>query len=297
MIPLTNRSSATTQKLQAFLGGAAATTNPTVTVGSYIVPPQSKTVSGPSGSIAGDPSEYRSAPQFTVLAGATETDIADAPPEGSVKDINYISIYNADTASVTVTVCVDDNATNRILIKATLATLETLYYEDKQGWYATDANGNRKVATTAVNSSAILGTTTNDNAAAGRIGEYIESEVLAGAAVSVSTATATNVTSISLTAGDWNVWGNIGTTAAGGAILTNWGGWISATSATLPTAPNKGAEIFTPLTYTVDTAAVYPVGMRRISIASTTTIYLSVYLVFAAGTATAYGYIGARRAR
>ena len=145
MIPLTNRSSATTQKLQAFLAGAAATTNPTVTVGSYIVPPQSKTVSGPSGSIAGDPSEYRSAPQFTVLAGATETDIADAPPEGSVKDINYISIYNADTASVTVTVCVDDNATNRILIKATLATLETLYYEDGRGWYVTTASGANKI--------------------------------------------------------------------------------------------------------------------------------------------------------
>ena len=146
MIPLTNRSSTTITKLQAFLGGAAATTNPTVTVGSYIVPPQSKTVTGPNGSIAGDPSEYRSAPQFTVLAGATETDIADAPPEGSVKNINYISIYNTDTASVTVTVCVDDNATNRLLIKATLATLETLYYEDGKGWYSTDSNGAIKTA-------------------------------------------------------------------------------------------------------------------------------------------------------
>ena len=129
MIPLTNRSSATTQKLQAFLSGAAATTNPTVTVGSYIVPSQTKP----------DFAEYRSAPQFTVLAGATETDIADAPPEGSVKDINYISIYNADTASVTVTVCVDDNGTNRILIKAALASAQTLYYEDKKGWYVSDS--------------------------------------------------------------------------------------------------------------------------------------------------------------
>ena len=149
MIPLTNRSSTTTQKLQAFLGGAAATTNPTVTVSSYIVPPQSKTVSGTNGSIAGDPSEYRCAPQFTVLAGATETDIADAPPEGSVKDINFISIYNTDTASVTVTVCVDDNGTNRLLIKATLGTLESLYYEDGRGWYSTDANGAIKTTSSA----------------------------------------------------------------------------------------------------------------------------------------------------
>lgn len=126
MISLTSNSSSTVQKLQAFLSGAAATTNPTVTVVSYIVPPQSKP----------DFAEYRRAPQFTVLAGATETDIADAPPSGSVKDIIYISIYNADTAAVTVTVCIDDNGTNRIQVKQTLAVDETLCYESVGlGWH------------------------------------------------------------------------------------------------------------------------------------------------------------------
>lgn len=125
MIPLTNKSSSTSQKLQAFLAGAATTTNPTVTVASYIVPPQAKD----------DYSEYRSAPQFTVLAGATETDIADAPPTGSVKDIHYICIYNADTAAVTVTVCIDDNGTNRIQVKQTLQVAESLLYESGIGWH------------------------------------------------------------------------------------------------------------------------------------------------------------------
>lgn len=131
MISLTNNSSATTQKLQAFLSGAAATTNPTCTVVSYIVPPQSKP----------DYSEYRRGTQFTVLSGATETDIADAPPSGSVKDIIYIAIYNADTASVTVTVVIDDNATNRIQCNAVLGVGSTLYYENERGWYVIDANG------------------------------------------------------------------------------------------------------------------------------------------------------------
>ena len=143
MISLTNNSSTTTQKLQAFLSGAAATTNPTVTVVSYIVPPQAKP----------DYSEYRRAPQFTILAGATETDIADAPPSGSVKDIIYIAIYNSDTAAVTVTVCVDDNATNRIECKVTLGVASTLYYEDGRGWYVVDANGGEVSSTSEISGS------------------------------------------------------------------------------------------------------------------------------------------------
>src|SRR5690349_16625741 len=55
--------------------------------------------------------------------------------------------------------------------------------------------------------TSLAGTATNDDAAAGKIGEYIESEVLSGSAVSLTTNTAANITSISLTAGDWDVWG------------------------------------------------------------------------------------------
>lgn len=133
MIPLTNRSSATTQKLQAFLSGAAATTNPTVTVASYIVPPQSKP----------DFSDYRSAPQFTVLAGATETDIADAPQQGSVKNIIGVSTVNVDTAAITLTICIDDNGTNRIQWKGTLAVGDCLNYSgiEENKWIVTDADG------------------------------------------------------------------------------------------------------------------------------------------------------------
>lgn len=146
MISLTNNSNSTIQKLQAFLSGAASTTNPTCTVHSYIVPSTAKVVRGSQGQIAGDPSEYRRAPEFKILAGTAETDISAAPPSGAVKDIVQISIYNADTAAVTVTVCIDQNGTNEILIVCTLLTKETLHYEDGQGWYATDSGGARKTA-------------------------------------------------------------------------------------------------------------------------------------------------------
>jgi hypothetical protein len=119
MIPLDTD----TRKLQAFLSGAAATTSPTVTVVFYDVPNQSKM----------DFSEFRRAPQFTVLAGATETDICAAPAAGVVRMIEYINIYNTDSASVDVFVVVDDNGTNRIQAKLTLATTETAIWTAASG--------------------------------------------------------------------------------------------------------------------------------------------------------------------
>ena len=114
----------TTRKLQAFLASSAATTNPTVTVIYYDVLAQTK----------GDYSDYRRAPQFTVLVDTTETDICAAPAQGVVRHIEEIQVYNADTATVTVTVCVDDAGTNRILVKQALLTTETLQYQHGIGW-------------------------------------------------------------------------------------------------------------------------------------------------------------------
>jgi len=48
----------------------------------------------------------------------------------------------------------------------------------------------------------IVGTTTNNNAQAGSVGEYIESVIASGSSVSLTTSVMVNMTSISLTAGD-----------------------------------------------------------------------------------------------
>jgi hypothetical protein len=110
--------------LQAFLAGAAATTNPTVTVGFYDVPNKEKP----------DNSEYRGSVQYTVLAGTTETEICAAPAiAGTVRNIDYISIYNTDTAPVTVTVCIDDAGTNRIQAQMTLASTESGIWSSNSG--------------------------------------------------------------------------------------------------------------------------------------------------------------------
>lgn len=114
----------TTRKLQAFLAGAPSATNPTATVVFYDVPEAEKN----------DQSAYRHAPQFTVLAGATETDICAAPAQGVVRHVVYINIYNADSATVIVTVCVDDGGTNRIQVVMSLLTTESAVWTPESSW-------------------------------------------------------------------------------------------------------------------------------------------------------------------
>lgn len=142
------------------------------------------------------------------------------------------------------------------------------------------------------------GTSTNDSAAAGKVGEIIQSTVLVGAPVGLSTATPADVTSISLTAGDWDVWGSVWFTPAATTSVTIFQGAVNTTSATLPTAPAGGAY-FKKMQAALVPNAVFgsPVGTTRISVASTTTVYLVTQATFTADALSAYGYIGARRVR
>ena len=122
MIPL----DLTTRKLQAFLSGAAATTNPTVTVFYYDVPRGSKT----------DNSEYLRFSFYTPTNGTNEVDVCAAPTQvGTIRNIEEIHVYNGDTAAITVALCVDDGGTNRIIVKQTLNVAETLAYSHTMGWY------------------------------------------------------------------------------------------------------------------------------------------------------------------
>lgn len=141
------------------------------------------------------------------------------------------------------------------------------------------------------------GTTTNDNAAAGQIGEYLEAELLAGSAVNVPTATVVDITTLSLTAGDWNVWGTITFVPAVGTLPTTLNGWINNAATTTPTRPGKGAQFQSTLSFTSGSVQQMPVGQRRFSFSTTTTIYLGCSAAFTASTLAAHGIICARRAR
>ncbi len=147
--------------------------------------------------------------------------------------------------------------------------------------------------------SGIIGTTTNDNAAAGSVGEYVSDSVSFGAPVALTTDTAANITSISLTAGDWDVWGMVGLVGAAGTLLQYCAGWSSQTSAT-----NPGNDLVAQTVYSASGVAVFAsarpsftIQQARISLSGTTTIYLSAQAGFSVDTCSAFGNIRARRRR
>lgn len=143
--------------------------------------------------------------------------------------------------------------------------------------------------TPTLNQPNIVGTTTNNNAAAGSVGEFVSNSA---SGVSITSNVSANATSISLTAGDWDVTGFI--TYIPSAQLTGINAGISTTSATSP-APPLNAALNLSFASGSGQAIIAPV--TRISIASTTTVYLVANGIFASGTCTVTSFIRARRVR
>jgi hypothetical protein len=143
------------------------------------------------------------------------------------------------------------------------------------------------------------GITNGSNAATGQVGEYVSATLVGGSATALTTAVAKDVTSISLTAGDWEVWGNVAFYAGTATQSTLLAGWASTTSATVPASPNNGCFINTiGITFTnTGYGPTLPVGRMRLSLSSTTTVYLTAYAAFTVSTQAVYGFIGARRCR
>lgn len=152
-----------------------------------------------------------------------------------------------------------------------------------------------------LNRGHLPGETTNGSASAGEIGEYIESVIVTGSAVSPSTSVAANITSISLTAGDWDV--RAIANYKGGATTTTAFAFasLSTTSATLDTTP--GRYFAAPISGTTSTLFTggnefaIAIAGYRFSLSGTTTIYLVTQHAYAVSTMSAYGILSARRAR
>lgn len=143
------------------------------------------------------------------------------------------------------------------------------------------------------------GTATNDSATAGNIGEYVESVIASGAATSLTTGTPKTITSISLTAGDWDVSGNISFITVAGTSVTGTFSSISGTTNTMDaTAGKQAGGFWAAIVPGASTPAFStPVGPYRLSLSGTTTVFLVAQGFFTANTLTGYGIIRARRAR
>lgn len=143
------------------------------------------------------------------------------------------------------------------------------------------------------------GTNTNDSAAAGYVGEYISSTVASASAVALSTTVSANLTSISLTAGDWDVECQAIHKFAATTTTTLMQLAISTTSATLPTA-TAGAtdyDVMRQASSAPGGDTGQHVGAHRLSLSATTTVYCVANDTFATSTAAIYGTLRARRVR
>ncbi len=141
-------------------------------------------------------------------------------------------------------------------------------------------------------SSNVIGTTTNNNAPAGYIGEYISSIVGSGAPVSLTTNTAKTITSISLTAGDWDISGTVG--AIYSVSCTSL---IGSPSQVTDTIGAEDETISLNGFVTAGGTVSFPIPTARRSLSGTTTIYLVIRTVFGSGTGGGLGRISARRIR
>lgn len=160
----------------------------------------------------------------------------------------------------------------------------TRYYVSSQGFGVNSFSVSTSVA------NAFAGTSVNTSSAGSGTQTAINS-------APITTATSADVTGISLTAGDWDVWGSIFTQPAGPVAQTVVFAWVSSTSATIPTVPNGGIMGLS-IPFASGAGASAPVMPTRFSLSATTTVFLSTQVVFTGGTGNAaYGVLNARRKR
>lgn len=144
--------------------------------------------------------------------------------------------------------------------------------------------------------SKVQGVSSNTNANAGDVGEFVTATVASGSAVSLTTNSPANITSISLTAGDWDVRGTCVVTVGGATIVTALTCGVNSVTATQPGLSSGGqgqTGLGGGLTGIADTSVNS--GTQRFSLSGTTTIYLVATSLFTVSTAAAYGSIQARR--
>jgi len=147
-----------------------------------------------------------------------------------------------------------------------------------------------------IQSNGIVGTTTNNNADAGYVGEFVTASRSTASPLSLTSTIPAAVTSISLTAGDWDVWAKGGIIPSTGVNATLISGDINTTSGAsfdantaISALPINGVLYNQPYTFSIEA--------RRASLSATTTYYLNVGINFSGGSVTGFGTIYARRRR
>lgn len=141
----------------------------------------------------------------------------------------------------------------------------------------------------------IIGTTTNDNAGTGVVGEYFSATTGAGAFPANNVYS--DAASLSLTAGDWDV-NSIVEFDTNGATVTLWTTGVSTTAGNSSTGLTAGDTVVSSgITVGVADVTLSLPGVRM-SLSATTTVYQKYRATYSAGTPALRGYrMSARRIR
>ena len=148
----------------------------------------------------------------------------------------------------------------------------------------------------ALSDSAFKGVNSAPASAAGQIGEIITSKIAKGSAVSLTTNTAANITSIALTNGYWLVSANVNDTLASATTATTsrWVACINTVSAVMVTDGTERAMIVPAIT-TSSNAWGATIEDKIVNVSTATTAYLVQIATFSAGTVKGWGSLTAVR--
>lgn len=141
------------------------------------------------------------------------------------------------------------------------------------------------------------GTATNDSAAAGYIGEYIESVISSTTSIPGTTGQYGNLTSISLTTGDWELNGLMSLDNANSATITTFAGAISVNTGNTTTDQIDGSNQADSATPGAGAIRSIAIPGYRLLLSTTTTVFLKMAVGFAVATPQYRCRISARRMR
>lgn len=158
----------------------------------------------------------------------------------------------------------------------------------------TDSNRNLLLQGKGTGGAAVKGVTDASDAAAGYVGEVLSATQAVG-----TTGQTTNIirdtTSLSLTAGDWDVTGWLGISGASSTTITLYVGGLSTTSVTLPNA--RAQHYVSGISISTLSSLRVTLPTIRVSVSSSQTVYLVSQVTFATSTCGTGGEIFARRVR
>ncbi len=238
---------------------------------------------GGLGTLSVDTSTYLTGNQTITLTGdATGSGTTSiAVTVGNVDGVNYPAAPATNTVPLV-------TAANTVTYTATTGTGNIVR--------AASPTFTGTVTADIINPNFITGTTTNDSASAGQVGEYKTTLQASTAAIAISNNAITNVATISLTAGDWDVSAICSFSANALTVFASPTATVTTTSASLPDDGTQAyGAIFSGSATTFFSSVTIPT--QRFSLSATTTVYLVGKVGWAGTGCKVFGSLFARRVR